>query len=82
MKTRENIVNAASLQSLEGNNLPLKTKDHLVNFNGKEERKSRNKKLFQSNSLGESLKVIWGEDNIYQACFVPVQCSSVWWLWW
>ena len=56
MKTRETvIVKASGLQSLEGNALHLKTKYHLVTSNGKEERKSRNKKLFQSNSIGEMI---------------------------
>ena len=55
MKTTENmIVNASSLQSLEGHNLPLKTKCNFVRFDGKEKRKSRNRKLFQRKSLGES----------------------------
>ena len=53
MKTTENvIVNASSLESLEGNNLPLKTKYNLVRFNGEEKRKSQDKKLFQNN-IGE-----------------------------
>ena len=53
MKTTENmIVNASSLESLEGNILPLKTKYNLVRFNGEEKRKSQNKKLFQRN-IGE-----------------------------
>ena len=50
------IVNASSLQSLEGNNLPLKPKCNFVRFDGKDKRKSQNRKLFQSKSIGESFQ--------------------------